>query len=251
MSVLSVLSALPDFLPAESSAFTRSLCESAELAASMIKPSLPTTLPEAAQMLLALYGSFAKALEIRQIASIADEKRLKAWGVWEQYSRADLPITLERALQPLRGIATAFPAIETDLREGRVPQNIVFRSAWHFFCFRYGYRGLYEGDIAVSRFREIPQKTFAQALSLSPLRKYDDEFPDTHKASWKSRLLSPQWRRYAAEQHEIELLRSETMKRSFAIRLVMLEQASDLVRKGRLENTDALWNYSIDDLLRL
>jgi hypothetical protein len=251
MSVLSILSALPDFLPAEASAFTRSLCKSAELTANVVPTSLPETLPEAAQMLLALYGSFAKVLETRQIASIAAEKRLKSWGVWEQYSREDLPITLERALQPLRGIVTAFPAIETDLREGRVPQNIVFRSAWHFFCFRYGHRGLYEGDIAVSRFRETPQKTFAQALALAPLRKYDDEFPNTPKTSWKSRLLSQQWNRYAAEQHEIELLRSETMKRSFAIRLAMLEQASDLVRTGRLENTDALWNYSIDDLVKL
>jgi hypothetical protein len=255
MLSLRVRPSLPHFLPSEPSIFADSLCDAAMAALTAGKQRIaapnssapPQTLREATEALTALYTQLFERLQEPESRAEAAAKRLTDWGVWEMYPRTMLPMTLERALLPLRGIATAFPEIEPALRQGNIPPNIVFRSAWRFFCFRYGYRCRYEGDIALPRFAEVPQATFADALALQPLRQYDDEFPDVPALTFKARLLSVVWQRYVAAQQEIETERSETMKRVLPLRQAILAQAEMLVQQGRLESPSAIWNVSVQE----
>ncbi len=258
MSLSSLELLLPNFLPATPSAFAHSLCESA-WSESLQPPTLgrlpesttPKTLAATGEALIQLYASFFRQVKAQQSLADAHLKRLMRWGVWEEYPRTELPPSLEQVMMPLRGIVTAFPEIEPMLKEGHIPDNIVFRSAWRFFCFRYGQRALHEGDIALPRFAEDPKGTFTHLLSLQPIRKYDDEFPTTAKLSIKARLLNTLWRKYVRAQHEIERQRSETMKEAYPLRQAMLAVAEQLAQKGRLQSPSDVWNTSVHDLARL
>jgi len=259
MSVLAIRSLLPDFLPEHPSVFTRTLCECAwnESAQTPSRtqtettPSHQQTLEANVQALVRLYASFFRVVQEQQKIANTYTKRLTRWSVWDEYPRKDLPPLAEQAMLPLRGIVTAFPTIEQSLRQGEMPDNIVFRSAWRFFCLRYGHRAFYEGDIAVPRFDEDLQTTFVHILNLAPVRKYDDEFPTALTLSMKARLLHVLWRKYIAAQHEIETQRSETMKQAYVLRQNILTIAEHLVRSGRLQSSSDVWKTSIHDAARL
>lgn len=258
MSLSSLELLLPNFLPAQPSAFAYSLCESAWH--ECLQPPIQERLPESTtpktpvaigESLTQLYASFFRQAKEQQSLAATHLERLTRWGVREEYPRTELPQSLEQVMVPLRGIVTAFPEIEPILRQGHVPDNIVFRSAWRFFCFRYGQRALHEGDIALPRFAEDPKGTFAHLLSLQPVRKYDDEFPTTPKLSIKARVLTTLWQKYVRAQHELERRRSEAMQEAYSLRQAMLAAAEQLVQKGRLQSPLDVWNTSIHDLARL
>ncbi|MBL7990680.1 MAG: hypothetical protein JNN25_04510 [Candidatus Kapabacteria bacterium] len=258
MSLSSLELLLPNFLPARPSAFAYSLCESAwreslqaHTLGRLSESTTPKTLAATGEALLQLYASFFRQAKEQQSLAETHLERLTRWGVWEEYPRMALPQSWEQVMMPLRGIVTAFPEIEPMLRQGHVPDNIVFRSAWRFFCFRYGQRALHEGDIALPRFAEDPKGTFAHLLSLQPVRKYDDEFPTTPKLSIKARLLNTLWQKYVHAQHEIERQRSETMQEAYSLRQAMLAAAEQFVQKGRLQSPLDVWNTSIHDLAKL
>jgi hypothetical protein len=259
MSVLAIRSLLPDFLPEHPSIFTQTLCErawnkSAQAPSRTQAETIPPqqqTLDANVEALVRLYASFFRLVQEQQKIANTYTKRLTQWNVWDEYSRKDLPILPEQAMLPLRGIVTAFPMIEQTLRQGEIPDNIVFRSAWRFFCLRYGHRARYEGDIAVPRFDEDLQTTFAHVLNLTPVRKYDDEFPSAATLGIKARLLHVIWRKYIAAQHEIETHRSETMKQAYALRQAMLASGATLVRQGRLKTLNELWNLPVQEAILL
>lgn len=253
MHIDTVFAALPEFLPAEPSLFMRSLldslAESTPLNSSAARNHSPASLDHAISSLQGLYREFARVVEPLQKRSDAYKRRLDAWGVWQQYSPVELPITPKRALQPLCGIVHTYPEIQTALQQGIVPENIVFRSAWKFIAWRYGHRAVYEGDIASPRFAEDTRATFLQVLALKPLRKYDDEFPATMPITLKGRLLGGTWAKYVAAQHEIEQCRSKTMQGVYAVKQDIVRFSEELVRKERILRTEDLWNNSLEDLL--
>ncbi len=259
MSVLAICSLLPDFLPEHPSVFAQTLCERAWNESAQAPfgtqagtiPQHQQALEANVQALVRLYAPFFRLVQEQQKIANTYTKRLARWSVWDEYSRKDLPILPEQAMLPLRGIVTAFPMIERTLRQGEIPDNIVFRSAWRFFCLRYGHRAFCEGDIAVPRFDEDLQATFAHILNLAPVRKYDDEFPTAPTLSMKARLLHVLWRKYLAAQYEIETHRSETMQQAYALRQNILATAEHLVLRGRLQSPSDVWKTSIHDVARL
>lgn len=258
MPVHSVHILLPDFLPAQPSLFSQTLCNAAWEYAAQAPPieQMPETAPSqtlgtSVQALIQVYAAFFRCVKEQQRLADAYKERLTRWGVWDEYPRTALPTSLVQAMLPLRGIVAAFPEIEAKLQQGQIPDNIVFRSAWRFFCFRYGHRTWHEGDIALPRFAEDPKTTFAQVLSLTPIRKYDDEFPIIPKLSIKARLLNMFWQKYVAAQHEIETQRSETMRQAYSLRQEILLSAEILAQKGRLPSPTHIWSMSVHDLMRL
>jgi hypothetical protein len=263
MSVLAIRSLLPDFLPEHPSVFTQDLCERAwnesaqapfgaqAEAIPLQQQTLEANVEANVEALVRLYASLFRLIQEQQKIANTCAERLTRWNVWDEYSRKDLPILPEQAMLPLRGIVTAFPMIERTLRQGKIPDNIVFRSAWRFFCLRHGHRAWYEGDIAVPRFDEDLQTTFAHILHLAPVRKYDDEFPTAPTLSIKARLFHVIWRKYIAAQHEIETHRSETMRQAYALRQAMLASGATLVRQGRLKTLNGLWNLPVQEVILL
>lgn len=259
MSVLAIRSLLPDFLPEHPSVFTQTLCERAWNESAQAPfghqadtiPQQQQTLEANIEALVRLYASFFRLVREQQKIANTYTKRLTRWSVWDEYSRKDLSALPEQAMLPLRGIVTAFPMIERTLRQGEIPDNIVFRSAWRFFCLRYGHRAFCEGDIAVPRFDEDLQATFAYILNLAPVRKYDDEFPTAPTLSMKARLLHILWRKYITAQHEIETHRSETMRQVYVLRQAILASGTTLVRQGRLKTLNELWNLPVQKAILL
>jgi hypothetical protein len=259
MSVLAIRSLLPDFLPEHPSVFTQTLCERAWIASTQAPfdsqvqtiPPQQQTLEANIETLVRLYASFFRLVQEQQKIATSYAAHLTQWNVWDEYSRKDLPTLPEQAMVPLRGIVTAFPMIEQTLGQGEIPDNIVFRSAWRFFCLRYGHRAWCEGDIAVPRFDEDLQATFAHILNLVPVRKYDDEFPTAPPLSIKAQLLHVLWHKYMAAQHEIETQRSETMRQAYALRQAILASGTTLVRQGRLKTLNELWNLPLQEAILL
>ncbi|MCU0425383.1 MAG: hypothetical protein MUF71_07125 [Candidatus Kapabacteria bacterium] len=251
MHIHATFTALPEFLSAETSVFMRSLIDS--LASSTLIPRQTSakveTLPEAVTALQALYGAFASSIEPLQYRSAALRGRMESWGVWEQFSPAALPITPERALQTICGIAHTYPEVREALEKGVVPENIVFRSAWKFFLWRWAHRAVFEGDIAVQRFEEDIPATFAQALALKPLRKYDDEFPNVQPLTLKGRFFGGTFEKYVELQHEIERLRSEAMLEAYSLKQVIVRCAEERVREGQMAAVSGLWECSIEQCL--
>lgn len=200
------------------------------------------------------------ACEYQKLAAIAVkivqrsdmlEQYLRSLGVWDCYAKNELPQSPQRALLALRGIVHEYPEIETQVQQGQIPDNIVFRSAWTFLLFRYGHRGMYEGDIAYPRFGDSVQQTLAYILSLSPVRKYDDEFPTLPPMTLRAKLALWCWSYYKHLQEQLEYHRSEAMRRTSSLRRELIIAAEQLVRMGRLQRVEEVWHRTTEELITL
>ncbi|OYT71929.1 MAG: hypothetical protein CFK52_06745 [Chloracidobacterium sp. CP2_5A] len=147
-------------------------------------------------------------------------------------------------LNPLRDYARRHPAVATSIAQGKVPDDEGFGRLWQAYLDRYGFRGVFESDIAQPRYRERPE-TLLASLATEPRASSAPPVP------WLAWLALPVWRQARGALDARERLRHAAMQAFDRIRQRLLRLAVVARDAGKLPTTDALWLLEVDELARL
>ncbi len=147
-------------------------------------------------------------------------------------------------LDPLREYVQAHPHLAACVAEGRVPADEGFQQLWHAYLARYGFRGVFESDIAQPRYHEQPE-TLLRSLITERLQNAPPPLP------WFAWLVYPVWQQARRALDAREQLRHTAMQTFDRIRQRMKRLAAMVCRDGRLPAVDDLWLLDIEELRRL
>ncbi len=147
-------------------------------------------------------------------------------------------------LDPLREYVQAHPHLAACVAEGSVPADEGFQQLWHAYLARYGFRGIFESDIAQPRYHEQPETLLRSLLTERP-----QNAPPT--LPWFAWLVYPVWQQARRALDAREQLRHTAMQTFDRIRQRMKRLAARVCRDGRLPAVDDLWLLDIEELRRL
>jgi hypothetical protein len=253
-AMLKMLQELPHFFPQEISPFTASLLDDSlvEQKRSDKKTALQQSLQTSIHELRTVYRTFAEEMKNAESRLASKRKRLEHFKVWEEYAAHCPQNALDTALTFLGGMMHSCSSKESsEMLAGRIPQTIIARSSWFWFVRNFGHRALGEGDIALPRFADRPQATFALAWNYPQVRSYDAEFGALPPLTWKARFFTPRWNIFLHALEEQEMTRSSAMQNINRVRKELITSAEIFVQQGVLASIDQLWQMSAQDALRL
>lgn len=147
-------------------------------------------------------------------------------------------------LDPLREYVQAHPHLTAALAEGRVPEDDGFQTLWQAYLARYGFRGVFESDIACPRYHEQPETLLRSLLAERP-RQVPLPLP------WLAWLVYPLWQQARRALAAREALRHTAMQTFDRIRRRMKRLAAQALQDGRLPAADDLWLLDIEELRQL
>ncbi|QUV80438.1 PEP/pyruvate-binding domain-containing protein [Chloracidobacterium thermophilum] len=147
-------------------------------------------------------------------------------------------------LDPLREYVQAHPHLTAVLAEGRVPEDDGFQTLWQAYLARYGFRGVFESDIACPRYHEQPETLLCSLLAERP-RQAPLPLP------WLAWLVYPLWQQARRALDAREELRHAAMQTFDRIRQRMKRLAAQALQDGRLPAADDLWLLDIEELRQL
>ncbi|MEM6528342.1 MAG: PEP/pyruvate-binding domain-containing protein, partial [Chloroflexota bacterium] len=142
-------------------------------------------------------------------------------------------------LLPLREYVKDKPALLETLQNGTLPEDGEFRRQWGLYMAKYGHRGIYESDVARSRYRENPAPLLASLATETRIAAPHIAAEDTLGRVGKQvrRLIE------AREQ-----LRHDAMRGFERIRTKLLELADVAVERGQLPDRDSIWMLSLEEI---
>jgi phosphohistidine swiveling domain-containing protein len=147
-------------------------------------------------------------------------------------------------LDPLREYVQAHPHLTAALAEGRVPEDDGFQTLWQAYLARYGFRGVFESDIACPRYHKQPETLLRSLLTERP-RQVPLPLP------WLAWLVYPLWQQARRALAAREALRHTAMQTFDRIRRRMKRLAAQALQDGRLPAADDLWLLDIEELRQL
>jgi Phosphohistidine swiveling domain len=147
-------------------------------------------------------------------------------------------------LDPLREYVQAHPHLAAIVAEGRVPEDEGFQQLWQAYLAQYGFRGVFESDIACPRYHEQPETLLRSLLTGRP-QNVAAPLP------WLAWLVYPLWQQARRALDAREELRHAAMRTFDRIRQRMKRLATEACRDGRLPSVDDLWVLDIEELQRL
>lgn len=147
-------------------------------------------------------------------------------------------------LDPLRAYVQAHPELIVAVAEGSLPENEGFRRLWQDYLDRYGFRGVFESDIAQPRYYEQPE-TLLRSLAVERPQPVASPLP------WWAWLVYPLWDQARRALDAREELRHVAMQTFDRIRQRLKRLAAKACQAGKLPTADALWLLEIDELRRL
>ncbi len=147
-------------------------------------------------------------------------------------------------LVPLRNYLHEHPAVAAAIAQGRLPADEGFHRLWRDYLARYGFRGVFESDIAQPRYHERPETLLAALLKPAQV------FPKP-PMPWWGWLLYPIWMQARRALDAREQLRHTAMRTFDVIRQRLLRLAAQAQADGRLPAADDLWLLEVDELRQL
>jgi rifampicin phosphotransferase len=142
-------------------------------------------------------------------------------------------------LKPLREYAQSHPQVKNALANGEIPADPEFKRRWGLYLAKYGYRGIYENDIAQPRYRHNPAPLLEMIVNETELMPAPQINEDElgRVARQAKRLLE------AREQ-----LHNDAMFAFDRIRTRLMELAEEAVERGQLPEADALWDMTLEEI---
>ncbi len=153
-------------------------------------------------------------------------------------------------LESLMALAERDPALRSELRAGRLPDDPGFIDRWQVWLDRHGHRGVFESDIARPRFAEQPAPILA---AIAQGRRAVVTPPDRSGVGLevRRRLTSPLWFVARRPMAARERIRWHTMQAFAAYRARLLERAEHAVADGLLPDVEAVFDLTIEELTAL
>lgn len=149
-------------------------------------------------------------------------------------------------LKPLRDYVRRHPSVAADIAGGRLPMDEGFQRLWRDYLDRYGFRGVFESDIAQPRHNERPENLLASLLA--PEDHAPVAAPPTPWTAW---LAYPVWAQARRTLDAREALRHAAMRTFDRLRRRLLRLAARACAAGKLPTPDDLWLLEVDELKRL
>ncbi|MFQ3581987.1 MAG: PEP-utilizing enzyme [Chloracidobacterium sp.] len=171
---------------------------------------------------------------------------LRRLGLLSEWAARHETITtrLMTDLDPLRDYVQAHPSVVDVLRRGGLPHDETFRQLWQDYLARYGFRGIFESDIAQPRYHEQPEVLLASlwlprgALTPPPL-------------PWFAWLVYPVWWQARRALDARERLRHAAMQTFDRLRQRLKRLAEQACATGALPAAEDVWLLEVDELKRL
>lgn len=187
------------------------------------------------------YAHFALARVIGPIESWMRRQRIYAeWS--SRYRSLNRRLMLD--MMPIRRYLSTHPDIAEQLRHGEQPVDSTFLGMWEELLNRYGFRGLYEQDIATVRFREVSQPIIQNLIQATGMHTLT---PHTLKGV----LAWPIWLCLQQVMTLRDRLRTEQMRVFDRARRLMLHQAERAVERRNLPDVMDVWLLSPDEFVRV
>ncbi|MGQ9896631.1 MAG: PEP-utilizing enzyme [Acidobacteriota bacterium] len=147
-------------------------------------------------------------------------------------------------LNPLREYVQDRPSLRTRIAEGIIPDDAEFQGLWQSYLARYGFRGIFESDIARPRYHEQPEILLHSLLA-------ERKPPEAAPVSWLSWLAYPLWQQARRALDAREQLRHTAMQTFDRLRQRLRRLSAKACQDGRLPAMDDLWLLEIDELRKL
>ena len=133
---------------------------------------------------------------------------LRKLGVLAEHSRRHRSIStaMYDDLEELHQLLSQHPHWRASLKQGQLPQEADFQSAWGAYLAKHGHRGIYESDLARPRFHEDPRPLLQALLAPTQVR------PGPASFSLMGHCTRPLWWWCSAVLRARELWRYEAMR---------------------------------------
>lgn len=168
---------------------------------------------------------------------------LRRTGTLAEHNANNRSVSTEMVtdLEPLRRLVAGQPELQAAVAQGTAPDDPDFQKIWQAYLNKHGHRGVYESDIARSRYREAPAGLL-QSLSHPGLPP-----PEPPRRSWRGWLTWPVWWHCRRVLRAREEWRYQAMIAYDDIRNKLLELAETAVARGQLPRRDDLWLLHLDE----
>ncbi len=173
---------------------------------------------------------------------------LRAFGTLEAHAARHETVStgMFAELEPLQALVERDEDLRERLLRGELPEDhAAFMRLWTPYLARYGHRGIYESDIARPRYREDPLPLLV--ASASPVRVREGQ----PRRSALALLTFPLWFQAGRAIRAREQWRHDIMRGFGHVRAGLLARAAELVERGALPSTAALWHMDIAEVRRM